>query len=58
MVRGRSIVLMVLITILGIGAGLYGLEVQSEMAFWAGIYLEGIALGFNLGYLRSVLDRA
>lgn len=56
--RGRSIAFMGLITIFGIGAGLYGLEVQSELAFWAGIYLEGMALGFNLGYLRSVLDRA
>lgn len=53
----RSVVLMVLVTILGIVAGLYGLEKQDELVYWAGIYMEGNALGFNLGYLMAVLDR-
>lgn len=53
----RSVMVVALVTILGIGAGLYGLEKQDEVAFWAGIYMEGSALGINLGYLMAVLDR-
>lgn len=53
----RSVMVVALVTILGIGAGLYGLEKQDELVYWAGIYMEGSALGINLGYLMAVLDR-